>query len=73
MVKTEAPVHAQAASNSYSLHLPLVRLSSTLQLHLVHHRARASIPLGPSCNRLSGLFHYEIRRLGRPRPLFNFL
>ena len=32
MVKTEAPAYAKAAGNSYSLHLPLARLSSTLQL-----------------------------------------
>ena len=31
MVKTEAPAHAKAAGTSYSLHLPLARLSSTLQ------------------------------------------
>ena len=31
MVKTEAPAYAKAAGNSYSLHLPLARLSSTLQ------------------------------------------
>ena len=30
MVKTEAPAYAKAAGNSYSLHLPLARLSSTL-------------------------------------------
>ena len=29
-VKTEAPAYAKAAGNSYSLHLPLARLSSTL-------------------------------------------
>ena len=32
MVKTEAPAYAKAAGNSYSLHLPLARLSSTLRL-----------------------------------------
>ena len=32
MVKTEAPAYAKAAGNSYSLHLPLARLSSTLHL-----------------------------------------
>ena len=31
MVKTEAPAYAKAAGNSYSLHLPLARLSSTLR------------------------------------------
>ena len=31
MVKTEAPAHAKAAGTSYSLHLPLARLSSTLR------------------------------------------
>ena len=34
MVKTEAPAHAKAAGNSYSLHLPLARLSSTLRWHV---------------------------------------
>ena len=39
MVKTEAPAYAKAAGNSYSLHLPLARLSSTLQLHRGKHVA----------------------------------
>ena len=46
MVKTEAPAYAKAAGNSYSLHLPLARLSSTLRVlkpsFSIFQRARAA-------------------------------
>ena len=46
MVKTEAPAYAKAAGNSYSLHPPLARLSSTLRVlnasFSIFQRARAA-------------------------------
>ena len=45
MVKTEAPAYAKAAGNSYSLHLPLARLSSTLPPTKLNY-ADVSIPQG---------------------------
>ena len=47
MVKTEAPAYAKAAGNSYSLHLPLARLSSTLRLRPAMICAAAGATLSP--------------------------
>ena len=57
MVKTEAPAYAKAAGNSYSLHLPLARLSSTLQdliylTSLLQNPEAATIREERGCQRL---------------------
>ncbi len=45
MVKTEAPAYAKAAGNSYSLHLPLARLSSTLQANMRLSLVQSTLPV----------------------------
>ena len=67
MVKTEAPAYAKAAGNSYSLHLPLARLSSTLHtVPAVSSRPtpvhRIFYPIANRCAHQRGRFAFGIFR-----------
>ena len=66
MVKTEAPAYAKAAGNSYSLHLPLARLSSTLQC--TNGRGARGPRYAPlSTARAGGLHGYAVKPDGYAR------